>query len=50
MATETSAISFDTWGLLLTGVLITLIMLAFRKMFPKDPPEGGPPGGSGDAK
>ncbi len=43
MATEPgSGISFDTWGLLATGVLITVIMLAFRKMFPKEPPGGGP--------
>jgi cbb3-type cytochrome oxidase subunit 3 len=29
-------ISFDTWGLIVIGVLVLVIWLAFRRMFPED--------------
>jgi hypothetical protein len=29
-------LSFDSWGLVVTGVVITVLWLAFRKMFPEE--------------
>jgi hypothetical protein len=28
--------SFDSWGLIVTGVVITVLWLAFRRMFPEE--------------
>lgn len=45
-----NSISFDTWGLLVTGVVITVLWLAFRRMFPKEPPAGSAPKKPDDPK
>jgi len=29
-------ISFDTWGLIVIGVLVLVIWLAFRRLFPEE--------------
>jgi hypothetical protein len=31
-------ISWDTWGLITIGVLVLVLWLAFRRMFPEDQP------------
>jgi hypothetical protein len=43
---EAPLISFDTWGLIVIGALVLVLWLAFRRMFPQDPPASGKPPGT----
>lgn len=47
LATEAPAtplFSWDTWGLIVIGLMVLVLWLAFRRLFPedKDPPTGNP--------
>jgi hypothetical protein len=40
LADASPLISWDTWGLIAMGVVVTALWLYFRRIFPDEPPGG----------